>query len=828
MPEMRGKGAGRVVVSGEHGARPGPCGPAAGPVLALAAGAAGFEAQVLQLVLMRELLTFFSGLEIVIGATLSVWMAFTAAGAFAAGRIPARNPAARLVIALSAAGVWTAVALAAIRVSRGLLGIESGEEPSLPASVLLSMIAAGPSAAFLGAAFPAAAALLSGLGRFAPGRAFLYEAAGGAFAGAVFTFVMAHLLNPFQSAFLASGLALTAAAAAAGRSFRLGGAAAALFGFLLAVAGPLDRATEKARWRDWNEGYSMEETADSKYGRISVLRYRDQTSFFESGHLAFSIPDMESGAELAGMVMVQHRKPGCVLAIGGGISGLAREILRFPVESLDVVELDPKLVELAMRRLPAEERGIFYKPGVRMHYADGRLFVKRSDPESFDLVLICLPDPSTASLNRFYTREFFEEVGLALRPGGVCAFTLSSAENYLGSELLLRNGTEYHTFLSVFPHVRVVPGDPAIFLGSRDPSYLSLDPDVLADRLLERRPELAGEGGEGRHGWFSPHHYHMRLGSGDPAEVNRQLRTWPAPGSAGEPEGGGPRPLPSFLSGGRDGKDPWDEDVPEAERTLNSDQRPGASLATLLVWARKMGHPLLADALRGLSSLPVAFLALPGLLLLVPALALRAAGRPGGAAGWSAASAVFAVGLAEMVFELSVLYSFQGYYGYVYGEMGFLFAVFMAGLASGSWVSGRWFAERGRPAFVPALLLCCIAGSVCLPWALAAAGSAGSPAIVLSIFSLLTFLSGLPVGLLFPHASASGEGGLGRASSLYAADLAGGIAGALAAAPLLIPCAGLSATLRVFVPAILAAALIAHLASACRTPGREIQPPPPL
>ena len=52
-------------------------------------------------------------------------------------------------------------------------------------------------------------------------------------------------------------------------------------------------------------------------------------------------------------------------------------------------------------------------PRLRTHLTDARHFVRRTE-ESYDVIIVDLPDPSTAQLNRFHTREFFGQARKAL------------------------------------------------------------------------------------------------------------------------------------------------------------------------------------------------------------------------------------------------------------------------------------------------------------------------------------------------------------------------------------------------------------------------------
>ena len=53
-----------------------------------------------------------------------------------------------------------------------------------------------------------------------------------------------------------------------------------------------------------------------------------------------------------------------------------------------------------------------------------------STKPEYDVIIVNLPDPQTAQINRFYTLEFFQEVASKLAPQGIFSFRLSAAENY--------------------------------------------------------------------------------------------------------------------------------------------------------------------------------------------------------------------------------------------------------------------------------------------------------------------------------------------------------------------------------------------------------------
>ena len=62
--------------------------------------------------------------------------------------------------------------------------------------------------------------------------------------------------------------------------------------------------------------------------------------------------------------------------------------------------------------------------------------------------------------------------------------------------------------------------------------------------------------------------------------------------------------------------------------------------------------------------------------------------------------AIFSTGLAGMIFNLSIIFTFQTCYGYVYHEIGILVAIFMTGIALGSlFMTGRLKKEPSENRF---------------------------------------------------------------------------------------------------------------------------------
>ena len=115
--------------------------------------------------------------------------------------------------------------------------------------------------------------------------------------------------------------------------------------------------------------------------------------------------------------MAVHPRVKDVLVIGAGDGGVIRELTRYPdVEHIDMVEIDPLVVEVSKKYLPQtacrlnDER-------VHIYYEDGLRFV-RSKEDQYDLIIVDSTDPFGPGEGLF-TKEFYGSCYKALKEDGI-------------------------------------------------------------------------------------------------------------------------------------------------------------------------------------------------------------------------------------------------------------------------------------------------------------------------------------------------------------------------------------------------------------------------
>ena len=723
----------------------------------------GMTAVAGQIALMREVIVLFNGNELSLGVFLAVWLALTAAGSSLAGRLALRRRSLPRVIAaaecLSAASLPLAIWI--LRDSRAWLQTVPGESLGPGPLALAALLSLSAFCIVSGCLFALAARLVhedAGIPQhLATSNAYLFETAGFALGGILTSLLLLRFFNSFQIAFLVVLLNLWVACALWFKARRAQVATAAIataltLVLLLHLAPRIEQSTQQYLWQSFRIAGSEE----SVYGKLTVLEAGGLRSLYENGTVLANVPDPSAAEETVHYPLLEHAAPARVLLIGGGINGSIAEALKHPtLTRLDYVELDPALIGIYRRFFPAEAARAFSDPRVHIHYADGRLYLK-STPRAFDVIILSLPSPENAQLNRFYTEEFFQSVRDHLAPGGLLALQLRSSEDSIGPGLADFLRCIHHTLQGVFPHVAVIPGATLHIFGAMQPGVLTEDPQVLMTRLRGRalQTQYVRE-------YFIP----FRMMPDRMAQIHDLLR-----------------PLPATPT--------------------NRDFEPVAYYFAVVLWSAQFKSSyarLLQDAAR--IPFPELLAALAAISLL---LVILYASVPNKRVRYVAAWSVVATGYALMTLQLLILLAFQSVCGYLYYNLALLIGMFMVGIALGSYlgithVRGASQSLLLRSSAINQLLLAVATPLLLFFVALLAQSSTLGNSIPLTqlTFSLLAVLCAIPGGFQFPIASAIYQGGssahLGT-GTLYALDLIGGCAGALLLAAFLIPLFGFWST----------------------------------
>lgn len=724
----------------------------------------GFAAMAVQILFMRELLVVFYGNELSYGIMLASWLFWTATGSLAA-RFKRFEEGIFHSLLLSVAVIAPAT-IYLIRDIRNVLSVSAGELIGLVPMAVSTFILLAPACLVFGSLFPLSLTLLRNAGT-APssadvGKIYAIESLGAVAGGLAFNFLLVYTLDPLEIAFSCGLLSLAAVFVVSGRKNVLvrWAAVSILICYIaldiLADWSFIDLRMRQMQWK----GFELIAVKDSKYGNIALTRLGSQLNLFENGLLTAATNDPLTAEESVHYALLEHPAPRRVLLIGGALNGALEEVLKEPVVSVDCIELDPETTDMAKERYgdtlpkgrvsPLLLKGLD-DPRTKMHYMDGRLFVKdlgRKAHAPYDVIILVLPNPYTAQINRFYSLEFYREARKLLDARGIFSFGVTSSADYISGEQAQFLGCLYNTLKGEFADVKILPGDAAFFFASPSGGILTYDYEVLEKRIAERGLDLR----------FVNSHYLP-----DKFQVMR------------------------IEDLERSVKDPMDA----GHAGINLDFKPVGYFYDMVLWSARVAHPShLLGLLRKMGRIdPKTIAAILLAVFIVLSVFMRSSRR---SKDLAVVLSIGVTGFSTMLLQIVIIIAFQVTFGYVYQRIGLIFASFMLGLVGGSLTAVRLAGKSADPAGIyrkTQLALC--AYCLALPFVF-------KHPLPEMVFLALPALAGFMGGMQFPLANGicarSGKDAGSIVRLLYGADLIGACAGALVTSAFFIPVFGIGVT----------------------------------
>lgn len=680
----------------------------------------GFLALSFQVLLLREFSAHFFGNEITYGLILASWLLWGGFGSLFASKVKFNLQ--RLPQIYYGIIFLFPLCLFFLRFSRIILGTLPGEITGTSSVLVFSFILSF----FI--SFPLGMLFVFNI-KFLKGdltHVYLMESLGAAAAGLAVYFLLVPFFSNWQATTLIGlCLSLSVYYSVDKRKNSI------YFASVFIVLGGLfffDIPSQKEYWKP----FTLIHSKDSIYGRLQVIKTEEQISLYNNSLQIYSYPDLAASEESVHFALLQNPNAKNVLLIGGGAGGSLKQLLKYPRVHVDYVELDPEIIRLSLRFLPDNEKKIFHDNRISIHYRDGKSYLMKTQ-KKFDIIILNLLDPATAQINRFYTKEFFLEVKNKLNESGIFSFRVSSAENYISSELKNFLSSLFFTLKEAFQEIKIVPGNTNIFLASSHP--LSLNYQEICQRI-----ENLGL----QNMFVTPHLLNFRL---NPQRID-------------------------FLQ----------KEISAGKKVINLDLTPISYFFHSVLWSTQF-KGLEAKTLSFFSRIRTYWILDFPLFFSVVLLFFFGAKRN----KTSFLLAPLAVmGLTTIVVEIIVIIAFQTFYGYLYNKISLLFAFFMIGLFLGS-----LYRKNHKKSFVGVLLI--QAEFILLLFLLLISLRIQPPEALFFVFLfLLGFLGGeLFIVANFLYLKTKKNYGIG-----YGLDLLGSFLGAFAASSLLIPLVGLPTLLK--------------------------------
>ena len=227
----------------------------------------------------------------------------------------------------------------------------------------------------------------------------------------------------------------------------------------------------------WEEGGKLMYHRDGICTSVTVERWSgDHYSLKNNGKVDASTgDDMPTQISVGLLPLILHPDTPRLrprVALVGYASGVtAGAILQYPVKRLDVVELEPAIIEASVffehvNNKPLEDKRL------RLITDDGRNFLAAGS-EKYDVIINEPSNPWLTGVANLFTREYFEIGRRRLQKNGIF---ITWAQMYEISPRSIK--TIYRTFSEVFPHVYAFSAEPlssdTFLIGSNRPLKMDI------------------------------------------------------------------------------------------------------------------------------------------------------------------------------------------------------------------------------------------------------------------------------------------------------------------------------------------------------------------
>ncbi|HNV66302.1 MAG TPA: hypothetical protein PKV77_04045 [Bacteroidales bacterium] len=416
----------------------------------------GFVSSASQFILLREAAILGGGTEAMAGLFLWLWLIIAAGGAVT-GSCSVITSMRRMVWTLLAG---TALAPLCFLMMNQII-LTPGQTPSFLQALVILAVSVTPVTFVSALIFVRISVIRNAAGIARAGNSFTAEMIGSVAAGVLTALTVTIRIPNYQLYLVILAMAVAFATWFLGYRGRIKiavAAAMAVTATLLFIFPP-DAAIRSLLLR----GVKAEKSIDTPFGNITTGVYSGERTVYYDHRPVFFPGDVISAEENIHYALLQRQNYDRVLLVSGGLRRHLPEVMKYSIGELTYLEMDPGLIaaEGVSDTLCGQMR-------VRVVRDDPMAFL-RADIGTFDAIIQLIPPPSTLSVDRFYTVEYFRMVREQLSPEGLFMCTPMPWFNY-SPESYRRGFSPFFNALSdVFRHVTLIPGSMLYAVASDTP-----------------------------------------------------------------------------------------------------------------------------------------------------------------------------------------------------------------------------------------------------------------------------------------------------------------------------------------------------------------------
>jgi len=436
----------------------------------------GFSSIIFETVLIRELLEVFLGNEFFIGVFLGVWLFLIAIGSYTATKFIEKFKCniSFLIISSIALIVFSMFSIVLIRLAPNFLfNLPKGCMPNLSQYLALIFLPLATVSPLLGFQF---VILCKFLGSFR--ETYYLESLGSLFGGLAFNFIFADFFDPFQSiAIVGIILSLSTSLIILAKK-RDGRFLSLLFLSFLIISLSIIAAKSKELDKKLLESSydNVLESEYSKYGHIIVVEKQGEISIYQNGVLLLTSEARESTEPLIKLSLLQNQEAKKILLIGGNFPESVKVLEEISKSNrgfkLSYIEQDEKLLSLIERYLG------YFSTNIKTEIVstDPRKYLEERD-ERYDLIIVDISSPTSIVTNRYLTKNFFSKIRDKLDQEGVLVIRLRYSEGYSSEERDREIASIYLALNETFPNIVMLPNAEVLIFSKK--TKLRKNPEEL-------------------------------------------------------------------------------------------------------------------------------------------------------------------------------------------------------------------------------------------------------------------------------------------------------------------------------------------------------------
>lgn len=147
----------------------------------------------------------------------------------------------------------------------------------------------------------------------------------------------------------------------------------------------------------------------TKYQKVVMTKHKDDTRLYIDGNCQFSTADEYRYHEaLVHVPMSKAKHKDNILVLGGGDGLAVREILKYNVKKIDLVDLDSEMIRICStnKNITAINEDSLKSKKLSIYNEDAYKYLEKNK-KKYDLIIVDLPDPNSEVLNKLYSNIFY-------------------------------------------------------------------------------------------------------------------------------------------------------------------------------------------------------------------------------------------------------------------------------------------------------------------------------------------------------------------------------------------------------------------------------------